>query len=69
MQLISCALVSARNFFLRPKSTGISSMALKKTSATSTTTMNASVRELPSPTALYQVARDQLKAQQRRDHL
>ena len=65
MQLISCALVSARNFFLRPKSTGISSMALKKTSATSTTTMNASVRELPSPTALSQVARDQL----RRDHL
>ena len=65
MQLISCALVSARSFFLRPKSTGISSMALKKTSATSTTTMNASVRELPSPTALSQVARDQL----RRDHL
>ena len=65
MLLTSCALASARNFFQRPMCTRISSMAFRMTSATSITTMNASVRALLSPTALSQVA----KAQLRRDHL
>ena len=65
MLLTSCALASARNFFLKPMCTRISSMALKKTNATSIITMIASVRALLFPTALSQVA----KAQLRRDHL
>lgn len=65
MLLTSCALASARNFFQRLMCTRISSMAFRLTSATSITTMNASVRALLSLTALSQVA----KAQLRRDHL
>ena len=63
MLLILCVLASARSFFLRLTYTRISSMAFRKTSATSTTTMNASVRALLFLTDLFQVA--QLK----RDHL
>ena len=63
MLLILCVLASARSFFLRLTYTRISSMEFRKTSATSTTTMNASVRALLFLTDLFQVA--QLK----RDHL
>lgn len=52
--LISCALVSVRNFFLRPMFTRISSMESRTTSATSTTTMNVCARVLLSLMVLYQ---------------